>query len=188
MYIGLDFDGVISDCGQLKSEGAKKLYGIDIPPSQFKKELVIEGGLLSAQQYRNLQKIVYATREIGFSMKPVDNVFLYLPKILANGHKLKIITSREGNALEIAEDWTRAHGMALEFVGVGYAKSKLVAASGLDMFIDDDFDKLKPLVGAIPNLFLYSWDYNQHIDVGSAAKRVFSWKEIYQNIQLLSQE
>ena len=41
MKIGLDFDGVISDCGKLKSDSAKKLYGVDIPSAKFKKEIVV---------------------------------------------------------------------------------------------------------------------------------------------------
>lgn len=57
MKIGLDFDGVISNCGMLKQDGAKKLYGVDIPSGKFKKKFVIEKGLLTAEQYRDLQKI-----------------------------------------------------------------------------------------------------------------------------------
>ena len=59
MKIGLDFDGVISDCGDLKSKGAKILYGVDIPPEKFKKELVVGQGILTLEQYANLQKQIY---------------------------------------------------------------------------------------------------------------------------------
>lgn len=186
MLIGLDFDGVISDCGQLKSESAKKIYGIDIPPARFKKELIIHDGLLNEQQYRNLQKIIYTTRDTGLAIKPVDGVLLYLPKIIAEGHQIKIVTSRDKEALEIAKEWAKIHGIELEFIGVGYGKSKRAAASGLDVFIDDNLDKLIPLAGVVPHLFLYAWGYNSHINTGAVAQKIFSWKEIYQTIQALS--
>jgi len=70
MRIGLDFDGVISDCGKLKSEGAMKLYRVNISPERFKKELVVDAGVLTLEQYRNLQKQIYGTREIGLTMSP----------------------------------------------------------------------------------------------------------------------
>jgi len=48
MKIGLDFDGVISDCGKLKSDGAKKLYGFDIPSAKFKsRKLSMDRGYIS---------------------------------------------------------------------------------------------------------------------------------------------
>ena len=34
MKIGFDFDGVISHVGRLKSDGARKIYGIEISPDK----------------------------------------------------------------------------------------------------------------------------------------------------------
>ena len=64
MNLGLDFDGVITDCGQLKSASAKKLFGVNIPATMFKKELLLDRGLLTDLQYRELQSSVYGTREL----------------------------------------------------------------------------------------------------------------------------
>ncbi len=44
MKIGLDFDGVIANYQQLKSDAAKRMYGLDIPPSNFIKKKVISEG------------------------------------------------------------------------------------------------------------------------------------------------
>lgn len=183
MKIGLDFDGVISDCGRLKSDGAKKLYGVDIPAAKFKKEIVVGEKHLTAEQYRNLQRIIYGTREIGFLMKPVDGVLYYLPRLVAGGHTVLIVTSRGEVELQIAREWSVSHGLQLEFVGVGYNNSKAEAAAGLDFYVDDDLDKLEPLVGVVPHRFLFSWGYNAHVDVGTIAKRVASWEELHRIIQ-----
>ncbi len=187
MRIGLDFDGVIADASQLKSEGVKRLYGLDIPPGQCKKELVINAGLLTDEQYRQLQKAIYETREFGFLMNPVDGVLEYLPKLISQGHDIVVITSRGTNeiAIAIAQEWCASYGLELNFIGVDYRDTKANAAAGLDVYIDDDFDKLEPLVGLVPNLFLMSWDYNKHIDAGALARRVSSWKQFYQITQKL---
>lgn len=185
MKIGLDFDGVISDCGKLKSDGAKKLYGVDIPPAKFKKEIVVGEKHLTIEQYRELQKIIYETREIGLLMEPVSGVPDFLPRLVADGHTVLVVTSRDEVGLEIAKEWSLQQGFQLNFVGVGYGNSKVNAANGLDFYIDDDLDKLEPLVGVVPHRFLFSWGYNAHVEVGDVAKRLASWEELYRTIQTL---
>lgn len=185
MKIGLDFDGVISDCGKLKSDVARMLYGLDIPPSRFKKELLIESGLMTAEQYRKLQILIYGTREYGFLMEPVAGVLQYLPRLIAEGHFPLVITSRFSEELSIAEEWASSHNLPLEFVGVGYGESKKEAAQEMDVYIDDDLDKLEPLVGVVPNLFLFSWGYNEHIKETGICERVSSWEAFYHRLQRL---
>lgn len=185
MKIGLDFDGVISDCGKLKSDAAKKFYGLDIPPEKFKKEIVIGEGHLTAEQYHDLQKIIYGTRVAGFLMEPVSGMLESIPQLLALGHTLLIVTSRGEVELEIAKEWSIRQGLALDFIGVGYGVNKAGACTGLDVYIDDDLDKLEPLVGIVPQRFLFSWGYNSHIDEGRVAKRVGSWGEFCKTIESL---
>jgi uncharacterized HAD superfamily protein len=181
MNIGLDFDGVISDCGRLKSDAAKKLFNKDIPSAKFKRELLIDGGLLTAEQYTELQKTIYGTREIGMLMEPIQDVLIYLPKIITEGHKVTIITSRGETSLEIAKEWAVLKNLRLNFIGVN-GGNKADASRGLDLFIDDDLDKIEPLVGIVPHLFLFSHGYNEHINTGGIAQRIFSWKEFYEII------
>lgn len=185
MKIGLDFDGVISDCGKLKSDGSKKLYGVDIPPAKFKKEIVVGEKYLTMEQYRELQKTIYGTREIGFLMEPVDGVLHFLPRIIADGHTVLVVTSRGEVELEIAKEWSTRQGLQLDFIGVGYGNSKANAANGLDFYVDDDLEKLESLVGVVPHRFLFSWGYNAHVEIGDVAKRIASWEELYNTIQTL---
>lgn len=185
MKIGLDFDGVISDCGKLKSDTAKKLYGLSIPPEKFKKEIVVGEGHLTTEQYLHLQKIIYGTREVGFLMEPVVGMIEAVSQLIVLGHTLLVVTSRRNVTLEIAMEWSAKQGLDLDFVGVGYGVSKAVACAGLDVYIDDDFDKLEPLVGIVPHRFLFSWGYNSHIETGAVAKRVSSWQEFHKTITTL---
>ncbi len=185
MRIGLDFDGVISDCGTLKSVAAKTMFGVDIPPSEFKKELVVNRGLLTMPQYRELQNAVYGTWEYGKQMQPVPGVTEAISFLRAGGHALRVLTSRDGEMLRIAREWTIDRGIALDpldFQGIGHGKSKADAAVGLDIFIDDDLDKLKLLVGVVPHLFLFSWGYNDRVNEGNVARRVASWREFIERI------
>lgn len=93
MKIGLDFDGVIADCGRLKSETALKLFGVKIPPADYNKEAILSAWLLSADQYTAMQKLIYETREFGLRAMPVAEVFIYVQRLLTE-HHVHIVTSR----------------------------------------------------------------------------------------------
>jgi uncharacterized HAD superfamily protein len=189
MRIGLDFDGVISDCGRLKSQGAKILYGVEIPPEKFKKELVVDTGILTLEQYRHLQKQIYGTREIGLTMLPVGGVLEFVPKLQQEGYDLMVVTSRDEAESEIAREWMKQKNIELKLVGVSGGVSKTDACRGLDVYIDDDLDKLEPLVGVVPNRFLFSWGYNQHIEVPpTIAQRIQSWEHFYQEVSKLNEK
>lgn len=189
MKIGLDFDGVISDCGQLKSDGARILYGVEIPPERFKKELIVDTGILTLEQYRHLQKQIYGTREIGLLMKEVEGVVDYTQRLTSEGHNLTIITSRGIQESEIAREWMRLKSLDLHLVGVGSGISKADACRGLDIYIDDDLDKLEPLVDSVPHRYLFSWGYNQHIQVPKeVAKRINSWQHFYDEVTSLNEK
>lgn len=185
MRIGLDFDGVISDCGDLKCKAAKRLFGVDIPIERFKKELVVGEGILTYEQYRNLQDVIYGTREYGMLMEAVPGVLEGVARLRGDGHEVRVITSRDGEMLVIAREWAERKGLAIDFTGVGHGKSKADAATGLDLYVDDDFDKLEPLVGVVPHRVLFSWGYNRHVDVRDVASRVASWEELVGKVAAL---
>lgn len=186
MKIGLDFDGVVTDCGQLKSDGAKRLYGVDIPSERFKTELVVGEGILTLEQYRELQAQIYGTRELGLLMKPVNGMLEFVSKLQKDGYDLSIVTSRGEKESEIAKEWMLDYGLSLPLIAVGGGSSKADACNGLEVYVDDDLDKLEPLVGVVPHRFLFSWGYNEHIHVPeSVASRVNSWRDFYDKISKL---
>ncbi len=185
MRIGLDFDGVICDCGRLKSECAKILYGIDACSADFRERLLVDRKRLTESQYRNLQKFVYEDRRAFPIMSLVPEVLFFISRLVSENHSLRVITGRTGIGLQIAEEWSLSQGLQLEFTGVGFGKNKAEDVKGLDLYVDDDLKILQPLSGIVPNLFLFSWDYNFHQKEGEIAKRIASWRELYENIREL---
>lgn len=181
MKIGLDFDGVISDCGKLKSDGARILYGVEIPAGKFKTEIVVGQGFLSIGQYRNLQKQIYETEELGLLMEIVEGALEYLPR-LQNEHELKVITSRNNMGTGIAREFMNRHGLNIPLIGIGGGIPKSEACRGMDVYVDDDLDKLEPLVDIVPHRYLFSWGYNEHINEKGIAKRVKNWQDFYEKI------
>ncbi len=184
--IGLDLDGVTIDCSdrsEIRSRWARKLYGVDVPAEKFNKGYVIGNGHLTAEQYANLQDTIYNNREIGLEMRPVPGVLEFLPRLIAQGHGVRVITSREPVATAIAEEWLLNHNLHVEIIGVGQGVSKAEAVAGLEVFVDDEYHKLKNLIGIVAHRFLFTWPYNSRVETGYVARRVASWGELYYAIR-----
>ncbi|MBI4523911.1 MAG: hypothetical protein HY695_08885 [Deltaproteobacteria bacterium] len=185
MKIGLDFDGVISNCAKLRSDYARQRFGVDVPGELFKRDIVLGNGWLTSDQYQEISRAIYYTKEVGLLMEPVDGVKAWVPKLIEEGHQISVITSRADAVLEIAKEWAKHQSLGLDLIGVGIGNSKAPAAAGLDVYVDDDLHKLKPLVGVVPHLFLFSWGYNRQICAAGVAVRVSSWTDLCQKIATL---
>jgi uncharacterized HAD superfamily protein len=179
MKIGLDFDGVISDCAELKSRVAKERYGIEVRPGDFSREYVIDNGLLTHDEYRALQKLIYHDPSIGMTIREVSGAIAGI-KELAQGHDVRIITSRDNEAVDIASAWLREREIFIPIISVGYGLEKIPARE-CDLFVDDDLEKLVPLLGHTPKIYLFGWEYNRehkHPDI----VRLDDWAELLRAI------
>ena len=188
MEIGLDYDGVITDPSKAKSKQAKKMYNVDISPDMYKRELVVPK-FLTEEQYRLVQKEVYEKKDISLSMPPVPGALDYLPRLLKELHMVTVITSRYNNSADIAQEWLVKNGLYVPVIGVPYPLSKAEACKELDLniYVDDDLDKLEHLVDIVERRYLFSQPYNRHNNPGDIAKRVDSWQQLYFEIQSLEE-
>ena len=191
MRIGLDFDGVVSDAGTLKSYGLKKLFGIELPPEKIKREFIV-GKILTLEQYEFLREQIYGTKEIGLLTEEVPGMQEYTRRLMSKRHDLIIISSRgnkktDPGKTDIALEWMKLHKLSIPFIGIGEGVSKADACRGLDVYIDDDLDKLEPLVGIVQHRYLFSWGYNKHVEVPKEiAQRINSWQHFYEEISKLN--
>lgn len=179
--IGLDFDGVITNCGKLKALSAKKLFGIDIPEGSFKKEIVIGGGLLNPEQYKQVQLYAYGNTEMGRHMEELPDATNSI-RSLQKEHEVVIITARTKEFAEIAQQWLRSHNLSLEMREVSYEKTKKEDATDVDIFVDDDIQNLTDLIGHVPHLFLFDWPYNKTETLPPEIERVADWNTLVQKI------
>jgi hypothetical protein len=184
--IALDFDGVVVNTHKIKSETAKQIFGIDLPPERFKSEFVI-GNYLTVREYRELTRLV-STNEIGLQVELIEDALRFISLLQDEGHELGVITSRDGEFLDTAIAITEKHGLSLPFSGVGYGISKAEALAGYDAFLDDDLDKLMDAEGVVRYRFLFSQGYNLHHKLPPGIVRVYSWADFYCRIMRLARE
>lgn len=181
MKIGLDFDGVIANSHQSKACIAKERFGVSIKLADFRKEIVVDRGLLTADQYREVGVLAMNG---SHSIPVVEGAPLYIPLLLNDGHQLAVITSRTEEYLESGKVWMSENGFPdLAMTGVGYGLPKTQSCTGLDIYVDDDLEKLLPLIGVVRNLFLFSWPWNAHETEPREIIRISCWWELYNLIR-----
>jgi hypothetical protein len=180
MKIGLDYDSVITDSRELKSVAAKELFSLDIPYEIFKRDPAVTRGLITDQQYRAVQRAVYYEKKYNDQAKEVTGSIETIKRLLGEGHELRVVTGRDGDAAYHAHMYLRARGVDIPLYGVGNV-SKREGARGLDIFVDDDLDKLEDL--DVKNRYLFSWEFNEHLTLPDKIVRIHSWKDLYERIQ-----
>lgn len=184
MLIGLDFDGVIGNTHGLKSVFAKEMFGVSIDPNLFTKNYVVDGGLLTGEEYTELQRRVFDSD--GF--EPVPDVISSIRQLSSDGFCVKIITARNGTSLSVVERFVHQHrisGCISDITGVGYKISKVDACRGSIAYVDDDSRVLKDVLGVVPNLYMFRWEQNQHEVVPDQVVNVDSWSVLYEKIKAL---
>jgi uncharacterized HAD superfamily protein len=179
--IGLDFDEVIANSHVLKPKLAKEMFGVEISPEDYRREIVLPRGWLTSEQYEAVSREVFSGNH---PIEPVKDSLRYIRILLDQGYDLRVVTSRINKALQVSERWMEECELKeIPIVGVGYGVSKVKACHGLDVFVDDDVSKLLPLVGLVKHLLLFSCPQNVRDATPKGIWRVGSWGEVYDYIR-----
>lgn len=180
MKIGLDFDGVFCNAEKLLNDGALKLFGIN----SLSKENILGGtndsNILTRSQVGLLKNFVFEDPNSNLELEPVPDVVSACRTLIGRGHNLQIVTKRN-QGVGIALDFCKKLGLRIPIVGSKAGEPKSSIVNGFDIFLDDSVSVLRELRSAVPNRFIFLWDYNRHNNFPEE-KRVSSWLDFVQKI------
>lgn len=185
LNLGIDFDGVITDPTQLKIDWIKENCGIILKPEQTIKQVAMP--IIGKDTYK---KMIAQTYGGDWAMRnrvrsdAVDG----LEYLMAAGHKVFIITSRNDVEFEMAlrlierdkVPFTNLHNTSEE------PKVDTCRKWEIDIFLDDSKSKLVPLQ-EIPNITLVFFNCFQE-KKEHGFKEVADWFEFLVLVERLAQE
>jgi hypothetical protein len=179
MEIALKFDGVVANSHLVKATIAKERFGIDIPVEQFRREIVLESGLLTREQYEEVDRLVL---DGSYPIPMVPGAILYLPLLLGR-NSISIIIKNGGEEQIFVNKWLVGHELYDSLIfSAENAFPKRGAYGGLDVYVDDNVAKLLPLMGQVPNLIFFARQCCQSEEEPECITRVSSWVELYEHI------
>lgn len=199
LRVGLDADGVILNGAEMKSRIIREVFGINVPPEKFCKKLVLESGVVSDDQYESMKTKAYNT-EIALTFKFIEEAKNCIRKMIDSGWYIPVITNRNENAAGFLRQLFSNHNLNLDVYSNGGSRNSIdgsVASKlsivqrlgGLHTYVDDDIEKLIPLVGIVPDLVLFSQPYNLDEDVeGIGGRRTYGWRELLNSLEYQSSQ
>jgi len=189
--IGLDFDGVVANTPLLKSIVAKEVFNLDVSPQDMLASYIIEKNLMNIDSYHQLQQEIYFEHpEWHKKLSALEGALKGIRTLQGDGHAVHCVTSRTPEAVSLAKQWVEENCVDIEVHDTeGHPdKNEVIMALSLDVFVDDDPQYLKPLIGLVPHLLLYSWKYNEGYDEEESITRTRSWSDILARVHKLAKK
>lgn len=169
--IGVDFDGVIANTGELQKYVARELFGKNISPSCHYSTSVKEGNL-TKDEARIVFNETYQNQKYISSLKEQPNAKKTLRALIDSGVHLEIITSREEKEFDFAQKWLKQNGIYVPVKSV-VNENKTKACNGLDIYVEDIPYQIGSLKEIVPRIVLFnSYDNKESILTDEERKQV----------------
>ena len=198
MNIGIDIDGVLTDCGKFTIEQGLKYCkenkkGKLVNPDAYDSDEIFDWDKETDTDFWLKNIFVYA-RENPVIEGAAENI----KKLKSDEHAIYIITARwlAGPGTNISEDirqemratvkeWLDKNGIVYDkIIFSGEDKSKHIIENDINIMIEDSPNNLKQL-SQITKMICFDWVYNRGIE-NSNIYRCYNWNEIYEKITNLS--
>lgn len=189
MNIGLDFDDVIVDQYEPYFAYAQK-YTIE----ELKREPIIEDkGDIASSCYCTFMHNWTQEEEDDFWSKYCEIVDKQaniktlaketINQLRKDGHKIIIITTREGIEEEIANKQLEKADIIVDKKIFGaYQKSDIAKENNIDIFIDDNYKHCKAVADLGIKTYIMDARFNRNIH-DENIKRIYSWPHFYYEIK-----
>lgn len=191
MRIGIDIDGVLTDCERFVTE-----YGIKycmennltyrIRLNQYNDAKLLGISPEKEEKFWNKYLKYYVTE-----YRPRDFAQEIVNKLKNDGHEIYIVTARNewgfleedyGKMREYTEEWLKNNNINYDKI-IFTEGSKLPYCIGnyIDVLIEDAPKNIKDVSKKLP-VICYHSDYNSHIK-GRNITRAYSWYDVYNKIK-----
>lgn len=141
--IAFDFDGVIADTNQIKSEWISRHLGLSVP--KWKCDLTNCISIIGEKHYKEMT-IYLHRREMTIKTNPVNGSLRYILSLSQN-NQLYIITNRTHERIEWIKEWLENFNIASKIKNIysSHNNFKLKIADALSIYalLDDDIRHFK---------------------------------------------
>ncbi len=182
MKLGFDIDGVIANFSQPLLQIIKKNYGLTLTEKAITSfSLTHVLGITRAEETQLITDVLYKDLPIYPGAKET------LERLSREGHEIYLLTGRYGHLRDITQTWLKEKAVPFnELHLLEMGKKYQVNISGLAVIVEDSLDEALEWSARVQTVLLFNHPYNQTLNVKNLTKRVFSWDDIYREIQQIA--
>jgi uncharacterized HAD superfamily protein len=180
MDLGFDIDGVISDFVKAFSESVKKKYGVTLKEADiYCHDLNLVLGITKNERNQLITETLKKDLALNHGAKET------LEKLFSEGHKIYLLTARFGVLAKVTKDWLKRKGIPYTELLQLTEGEKYHANVNLDLMVEDCLQDALEWSQKAKNILVYDHPWNKTLNVNNLIKRVYSWDEIYEEVQQL---
>jgi hypothetical protein len=181
MNLGFDIDGVISNFTERFKEVVQQHYGISLTENNM---YCYDVDLVLGIPKEDVANIVDETLRSNLPLVPLAKETL--DKLHSEGHRIYLLTARSNALISSTSTWLKEKGIPYDEIYFLAMGKKRLADVHVDLVVEDSLEEALELTKKVKNVLLFDQTWNRTVNVKGLLKRVYSWPQIYEEIQKLS--
>ena len=180
MNLGFDIDGVISDFAFTFMKIVKEKYNLLLTEKELLyHHLDLLLGINKKERRQLVKEILL--EDLNLIPGAKDAIL----KLKAEGHEIILLTARYIELENVTKDWLKRKGIPYSNLFMLNEGKKHLADVRLDLLVEDNLEDTIGWSKKVKNILLFDHPWNKSFNVHGLFKRVYSWKDILDEIKLL---
>lgn len=180
MNLGFDIDGVISDFVKTFIEIVDNKYHVKLKDSDiYCHDLSLVLGITRDERNQIITETLKKDLTLNVGAKET------IDKLHTEGNKIYLLTARYGSLLFETEEWLKKKGICYTELVLLEEGEKHRTSISLDLIVEDCLQDALEWSKKVKDILVYDHPWNKTLNVKNLVKRVYSWNEIYEEIQRL---
>jgi uncharacterized HAD superfamily protein len=180
MNLGFDIDGVISDFVTTFIKLVHEKYGVTLTEEEiYCHDLNLVLGITKKERNGLITETLKQDLPLNKGAKET------IEKLSSEGHKIYLLTARFDALAKVTNDWLKRKGIPYTELLQLTEGEKYLANINLDIVVEDCLQDALEWSQKVKTILMYDHPWNKTLNVNNLIKRVYSWDEIYEEIQRL---
>jgi uncharacterized protein len=178
MNLGFDIDGVISNFVLTFLQIANEEYGIRAKEVDiYCHDLSLVLGITRDERNQLIEQTLRRDLTLYPGAKET------MQKLHQEGNNIYLLTARYHSLLSITEEWLTRNGIPYTQLLLLKEGEKYQAIANLDLIVEDCLQDALEWSNKVKDILLFDHPWNKTLNVKDLVKRVYSWDEIYTEVQ-----
>ncbi len=181
MKLGFDIDGVISDFTRRFTEIVRERYGVSLTDADM---YCSDANLVLGVSREEAVEIAAELVKSDLPLNPLASETLR--KLASEGHSIYLLTARSDTLAKYTTAWLEKNSIPYDAIFHLVGGKKYLANVNVDLVVEDNLEDALEYSKTVKRVLILDQPWNKTKNVKALIKRVYSWSEIYDEVQRMA--